>query len=132
MLTEGSFHVVITSLYPNLQIGLLFLPNEVKLECEGVNLKVKGSVISSINTNGITEATELTNIKGLLAKGSTAGSQQISEYYNDAGTKVKSGLILTVAGVENSSNEQVKEELTLTALPPSGSTVANMFVITDW
>ncbi len=132
VLTEGSFHVVITSLFPNLQIGLLFLPNEVKIECEGINLKVKGSVIASINTNGITETTELTNIKGLLAKGSTVASQQVSEYYNDSGTKVKAGLITTVAGVENASNEQVKEETTFTALPPSGSTVANMFVITDW
>ena len=132
VLTEGSFHVVITSLSPNLQIGLLFLPNEVKVECEGVNLKVKGSVIASINTNGITTTTELTNIKGLLAMGSTAGSQQVSEYYNNAGTKVKAALITTVAGVENNSNEQVKEETTLTALPPTGSTVSNMFVITGW
>ena len=124
VLSEGSFHMVYTSLSPNLQLGLLFLPTEVKIECEGFNVKVKGSVISSVNLNGTTEATEFTNIKGSLAKGSTPGSQQISEYYNDAGTKIKAGLITTISSIEHESNEQVKEETTLTALSP------NMFVIT--
>jgi hypothetical protein len=126
VLTEGSFRLVITSLYPNLQIGELYSPNEAKIECEGLNLRVRGTIISSTNTNGITETTELTNVKGLLAKGSTAGSQEITEYYSSEGTKVKAGLIVELGSVEHSSNLQVKEEVTMTALSP------NMFVITDW
>ena len=124
VLTEGSFHLVYTSLGTNLQLGVLYLPNEVKIECEGFNAKVKGSVISSVNLNGTNEATELTNVKGLLAKGTNPGEQQIKEYYNGEGTKVKAGLITTISGIEQESNEQVKEEAVLTALSP------DMFVIT--
>jgi hypothetical protein len=124
VLTEGSFHLVYTNLKP-LYLGLLFLPNEVKVECEGVTTKVRGDVISGVNFSGNSEETELLNIKGKLEKGSTAGSQEITEYYNEGGTKVKAGLIAETGSVEHASNEQVKEETELTALSP------NMFVITS-
>jgi hypothetical protein len=124
VLTEGSFHLVYTNLSP-LLLGLLFLPNEVKIECEGVNVFVRGSVISSVNFSGQGEEEELLNIKGKLEKGSTAGTQEITEYYNEGGTKVKAKLEAETGGVGHSSNEQVKVETELTALSP------NMFVITS-
>jgi hypothetical protein len=111
VLSEGSFHIVYTSLSP-LELGILFLPHEVKVECEGVTTKVRGDVISSINE--ATDSGMLTSIKGKLEKGSTAGSQEITEYYNTTGTKVKAELIAETGSVEHKSNEQVKEETTLT------------------
>ena len=131
VLTEGSFHVVIINTSP-LEIGLLFLPNAVTIECEGFNLKVKGSVISSIE--GVTTTSDVTSILGRLEKGTgMAGEQKIKEYYNDAGTKVKSELITTISGIEHESNEQVKEDVTLLALPTSSQlTEPNMFMITNW
>jgi hypothetical protein len=122
VLSEGSFHIVYTSLSP-LELGILFLPHEVKVECEGVTTKVRGDVISSINE--ASDSGSLTSIKGKLEKGSTAGSQEITEYYNTTGTKVKAELIAETGSVEHKSNEQVKEETTLTA---SGS---NMFEIVN-
>jgi hypothetical protein len=122
VLSEGSFLIVYTDLSP-LELGLLFLPSEVKVECEGVTTRVRGDVISSIN--GASDTGELTTIKGKLEKGSTAGSQEITEYYNAEGTKVKAKLIAETGGVEHASNEQVKEETTLTA---AGS---NMFEIVN-
>ena len=130
VLWEGSFHVVIVNTSP-LEIGLLFLPNEVKVECEGLNVKVKGSVISSIE--GVTTTLDVTSILGRLEKGANPGEQQIREYYNDAGTKVKAGLITTISSIEREANEQVKEHVTLLALPTSSQlTEPNMFIVTNW
>ena len=130
VLWEGSFHVVIVNTSP-LEIGMLYLPNEVKIECEGFNLKLKGSIISSIE--GVTTTSDVTSVLGRLEKGTNAGEQKIKEYYNDAGTKVKAELITTISGVEHESIEQVKEDITLLALPTSSHlTEPNMFIITNW
>ena len=130
VLTEGSFHVVIINTSP-LEIGLLFLPNEVTIECEGVKFKVKGSVISSIE--GITSTSDETSILGRLEKGANPGEQKIKEYYNNEGTKVKAKLTTIISSIEHESNEQVKEDVTLLALPTSVHlTELNMFEITNW
>ncbi len=124
VLTEGSFHVVYTNLSP-LLMGVLYLPKEVVILCEGFNLNVRGSVLSSLNAAG-NEATELTNVSGTLAKGATAGSQQITEFYNDAGTKLVAKLESNASTSFLKANEQVlNTEPVLTALSP------NMFVITS-
>ena len=66
VLTEGSFHLVYTNLSP-LEMGILYLPNEVTMECEGTNSKLKGSISSSLNAAG-TEITELTGVAGAQPK----------------------------------------------------------------
>ncbi len=124
VLTEGSFHLVYTNLSP-LLMGVLYLPKEVELKCEGFNFNVRGSVLSSLNAAG-TNATELTNVSGALLKGATAGSQQVPEFYNDAGTKLVAKLESNASTTFLKANEQViGTEPLLTALSP------NMFLITS-
>ena len=88
ILWEGSFHVVYTNLSP-LTLGMLLLPKSIILDCGKLEIEVKGDVIAGMNGIG-TEATELTGIKAVL-KGSK-GTQEIKEFYNDAGTKVAAKL----------------------------------------
>jgi hypothetical protein len=123
ILTEGSFHVVYTNLSP-LLLGILFLPKETVFTCGSTNEKVKGSVISSLNGIG-SETTELTSSSGKLGKGSSAGTQEIKEFYNDGGTKVKAKLEGNLSGTGfKEANEVVEGEPVLTALE------SKMFVIT--
>ena len=123
VLTEGSFHLVYTNLSP-LEMGILYLPNEVTMECEGTNSKLKGSILSSLNAAGA-EITELTGVAWRLTKGSSAGKPAIEEYYNDAGTKVKAKFETTTGGTTKESNEIVQGEPVATALE------GKMFVITS-
>ena len=123
VLAEGSFHLVYTNLSP-LEMGILYLPNEITVECEGTNSKVKGDMLASANVAG-TETTELTGIGGQLKKGSSAGKPAIEEYYNDAGTKVKAKLETTTGGTTKESTGIVEGEPEATALE------GKMFVITS-
>ncbi len=124
VLMQGSFHVVYTNLSP-LLMGVLYLPKEVEVSCEGFNFNLRGSVITSLNAEG-TDTTELTNVSGALLKGATAGSQQISEYYNDAGTKLVAKLESNASATFLKTNLQILNTVPLlTALSP------NMFVITS-
>ena len=52
VLTEGSFHLVYTNLSPLLE-GILYLPNEVVIECEGTTSKVKGDILGSVKSKRI-------------------------------------------------------------------------------
>jgi hypothetical protein len=121
VLLEGSFHLVYTSLSPNLQLGVLYLPKPFEMECEGTFIEIQGDVIGSLSGIG-TEATELTSVSGKLS--GTNGSQEIKEYYNDGGTKVKAKLEANPGNGFKEADQVVEGEPVLKAL---GS---NMFVIT--
>jgi len=123
VLTEGSFHVVYTNLSP-LLMGVLYLPSQVVIECEGTNATVKGSILSSFIAEGNT-LTELTSVSGQLLKGASAGKPKIEEYYNDAGTKVKAKLETTTGGSTKESNEVVEGTPVFSALG------GKMFVVTS-
>ena len=123
VLVEGSFHLVYTSLSP-LYMGVLDLPNEVTIECEGTNLKIKGDTLASLNAAGSDE-TELNGTGNQLKKGSTAGKPAIEEYYNDEGVKVKAKLETTTGGTTKESSLIVDGEPNFTALE------GKMFVITS-
>jgi len=123
VLAEGSFAAVYTNLSP-LEMGVLYLPNEVVVECEGSNIKAKGSILSSLNAEG-NASTELTHVSGQFLRGSSTGKPRIEEYYNDTGTKVKAKLEITVGGSTKESNTIVEGE-------PVSSVLGNkMFVITS-
>jgi hypothetical protein len=121
ILVEGTGHLVYTSLSPNLQLGILYEPKTFEIECEGTDVEVKGDAIASLNGIG-TETTELTSASGKLS--GNKGVQEIKEYYNDGGTKVKTQLLTNPGNGFKESDLVVEGEPVLKAL---GS---NMFVIT--
>ena len=123
VLTAGSFHVVYTNLSP-LLMGTLGLLNELTVECEGTNIRVKGDTLSSLIAEGNT-LTELTQVSGQLLKGASAGKPKIEEYYNDAGTRVKAKLETTVGGLTKEASMIVEGTPVFSALG------GKMFVITS-
>jgi hypothetical protein len=89
VLVGGDVHLVYTNLSP-LTLGILFLVSEFEVECPGgTSTLVRGNVIGSIGGIG-SEATELTGFSGTLVGAN--GKQEISEYYNSTGTKIKAKL----------------------------------------
>jgi len=108
VLTEGSFHIVYTSLSP-LRLGTLFLVNELEIKCPvaGIGIKVKGSVIGTINTPGTSSTEQLTGLKGVLS--GSGGKQQFRNYYNDSGASVLAQLLCNQAGTGFKECNQVVE-----------------------
>jgi hypothetical protein len=121
ILTEGPFHVVYTNLSP-LLLGILYLPNSFEVECEGLLIEIKGSVISSFTGIG-TENSELTTATGQLT--GTKGKAAITKYYNDSGQLLKATLLSNVGVGFVESNLVVEGEPLVMAL---GN---NMFRITS-
>jgi hypothetical protein len=122
VLTEGSFHIVYTSLAGStqgLQIGVLYLVKElagatiIKCPSTGVEIKVKGSVIGSINSLPEGER-ERIGQKGVL-KGIN-GKQNIRAYWNDAGTGLLAQLLSSAGAGFTESDEVVAGEPEATAL----------------
>jgi hypothetical protein len=89
ILLSGEFHLVPIDLSP-LTLGVLYLLSEFELTCEGgVIVLFRGNLLSTLNGIG-SEATELAGFGGTLV--AEKGKSEISEYYNDGGTKVKAKL----------------------------------------
>jgi hypothetical protein len=121
VLLDGSIELVYTNLAP-LRLGVLYEVTPFELDCEGgPDYEIKGTMIGSLNGIG-TELTELTSISGKL--NGVKGEQEIKEYYNDHGTKVRTELELSNGGGFREANMVIGGEPVLKAL---GS---NMFVIT--
>jgi hypothetical protein len=122
VLTEGSFHLVYTSLpgsSQGLQIGILYLVKELNgangIQCRraGIEVKVKGSVIGSINTLPEGEG-ERIGQKSVLS--GTRGKQSIRAYWNDAGVGLLAQLLSSVGAGFLEFNEVVEGEPEATAL----------------
>ncbi|HTC71355.1 MAG TPA: hypothetical protein VK655_00605, partial [Solirubrobacteraceae bacterium] len=133
VLTEGSFHIVYTSLAGSaqgLQLGTLYLlkeltgPTEIICPVSGDRVKMKGSLIGSLNLSGTTEATQLTGIKGVL--NGTEGKPAIRAYWNDAGTAL-------LAKLQNNFEAPGFEEANLVVEGESEATAleGKMFVLTN-
>jgi hypothetical protein len=113
VILEGEFHLVPTSLSP-LNLGILFLVTEVELECPGgINIIVRGNLLGGITGIG-SEGTELTGFS--VAIMGEKGKQQISEYYNDGGTKIKTKLELEAGSGFTASSLTIAEEIKLQVL----------------
>jgi hypothetical protein len=116
VLTEGSFHIVYTSLSP-LTLGTLYLVNELEIKCPtaGIGIKVKGSVIGAIKSPGTSNTEQLTGLKNILT--GSAGKQQFRNYYNDSGTSVLAQLLCNTSGTGfKECNQVVAGEPEATAL----------------
>jgi hypothetical protein len=123
VLTEGSFHIVYTSLSP-LRLGVLYLPNELEVTCPtvGIGIKIKGSVIGAINTPGTSSTEQLTGLKSVL--NGSAGKQQFRNYYNDSGASVLAQLLCNASGTGfKECNEVVEGE------PEAVALESKMFVL---
>lgn len=90
--TEGSFHVVYTSLAGStqgLQLGILYLiqeligASEISCPTNGNKVKVRGSMIAALNLSGSTENTQFTALLDVL--NGTNGKQEFRAYYNEVG-----------------------------------------------
>jgi hypothetical protein len=113
VLLPGTWHLVYTSLSP-LTLGELFLPEEVKIVCGAVKIKVKGSALAALNLGTSTEATELTALSGILT-GDGSGHATQKTYYNDAGESQVSQLLSNFGTNYKESAEEVAQEVTATA-----------------
>jgi hypothetical protein len=111
VLLPGTWHLVYTSLSP-LKLGELFLPEEVKIVCGSVKIKVKGASLAALNLSA--EATEITGLSGILT-GDGAGHAATKNYYNDAGESEVSQLLSNFGTTFKESAEEVAEEVTATA-----------------
>jgi hypothetical protein len=86
----GEFHLVPTNLSP-LNLGILFLLSQAEVVCVGnpATIVLQGSAVGGIKGLG-EESTEISDF-GVSLKGERS-SQELSEYYNDGGTKVRASL----------------------------------------
>jgi hypothetical protein len=134
VLTEGSFHIVYTSLSGSsqgLQLGTLFLVTELNeahgniIVCRksGIDVEVRGSVIGTINQKGGNNNTQLTGLAGVL--NGTKGKQSFRAYWNDAGAALLAKLESDAGAGFLESNQIVEGEPEATALE------GKMFVITS-
>jgi hypothetical protein len=89
VLIGGEFHLVPLENAAPSKLGILFLVSEATITCGTLEVVVRGNVIGSVNGIG-SEGTELTGFGGVLE--GKEGKQNISEYFNDGGTKVKAKL----------------------------------------
>jgi hypothetical protein len=132
VLTEGSFHIVYTSLAGSsqgLQLGILYLVTELSeahsniIKCvrSGLDIEIRGSVIGTLNLSGTTENTQLTGIKSVL--NGWNGKQSFREYWNDFGTALLAKLDSDVGAGFMESNQIVEGE------PESTALEGKMFVI---
>jgi hypothetical protein len=133
VLTEGSFHIVYTSLAGStqgLQLGVLYLIKELtgttEISCptSATNVKVRGSMIGALNLKGTAESSQLTGISSVL-KGSL-GKQSFRAYWNDAGTGLLAKLESNVSGTGFKESSQVVE-----GEPEATALEGKMFVITN-
>jgi hypothetical protein len=133
VLTEGEFHIVYTSLPGStggLQLGILYLlkeltgATEIKCPKNANTIKVKGSVIGSLNLNGTTEATQLTSLKSIL--NGSKGKANIRTYWNDAGTEVLAKLESNIDGAGFKESNQI-----VAGEPEAVALESKMFVLTS-
>jgi hypothetical protein len=117
VLTEGSFHIVYTSLSP-LTLGTLYLMNAITITCPGavITFKVKGSLIGAIRTPGSSNTEQLIGLKDLIS--GSKGKQEFRAYENASGGKLLAQLLCEHTGIAGfkECNQVVEGEPEATAL----------------
>jgi hypothetical protein len=113
VLVSGELHAVQISLSP-LQQAVLLLLTALEVECPGgITALVEGNVLASATGIG-SEGTELTSFSGALR--GEKGKQEISEYYNDGGTKIRAHLESEIGAGFVASDENDSEGIPNTVL----------------
>jgi hypothetical protein len=122
VLMHGEFHLVPFSLAP-LLLGILYLVTTFIIKCEnGLEVLVRGQYVTRANNLG-EEPAELTGLTDEIS--GKEGKEEISEYYNSGGTKIKAKLETEEGAGFVATDENESEEADLSVL---GS---QMFVITN-
>jgi hypothetical protein len=108
---EGEEHVVDTSTAP-LMMSYLFLFKEITIECGKEKRKLRGMLLYRVEK--VTSGTDVTQY-GLIGKCAAKGKQELTEYFNDEGVRVKSVLSANFGlGFENACLA-INKELVLTS-----------------
>jgi hypothetical protein len=117
VLLKGSFHIVpTTAAGPPLAILYLFAPFKVECEAGAKKFSFKGELLTEIEFKaGGTEAESLTELCG-ISTGNGAGKPSLTEYINDAGTKVKVQFLTELGSGEGESALEVGGEFCPEAL----------------
>jgi hypothetical protein len=126
VLTRGTFHVVPLTLNAErthaATLGILYEPEEVLITCGTTKIKVKGTLLSSVQ--GISNGVD-TNLLGGELRGNGAGTPNITKYFNDAGEEKEVKLEANFGTGFRASAEEVEELVKVHILPPN-----TMFMIT--
>lgn len=109
VLLKGEFHLVPLTLTP-LTTGVLYLFSELEIVCAKVKVKVKGSVLSTLNAG----TGEITEIGGKLE--GSKGKNTLTKFFNDAGTEIEAKLESNFGTGFLQSDEVVGEEVKTPAL----------------
>ena len=123
VLTEGSFHIVYTSLSP-LTLGTLYLFTELSITCPGAAIvtKIKGSLIGAIRTPGTSSNEQLVGLKNLVS--GSKGKQQFRAFENASGGKLLAQLLC------NPQNTGFKEcNVVVEGEPEATALEGRMFVL---
>jgi hypothetical protein len=120
VLVPGEFHLVQINLNP-LMVGLLYLISFTEIRCGGTIILLRGRMLSTVVGIG-NEGTELGGL-GVTLVGKE-GKQELSEYYNTGGTRIKAELELEPGSGFVDADANIEGELGASVL---GS---QMYVIT--
>jgi hypothetical protein len=119
VLLGGEFHLVLS---PQ-NLGILFLVSEFEVECPGgVNVLLRGNVLGGLTGIG-GQSTELTSVGGVVE--GSKGKQNISEYFNAGGTKIKAKLEAEAGTGFTAASENVSGTVTLSVLGSQMIVISN-------
>jgi hypothetical protein len=123
VITKGKFSLVPLENTAALPLGILFEPEEATVECGATKIKLRGKVLSSL-VKIQNEANELTEA-GAVLEGDKKGKNDITEYVNDEGRKVKAILEANFGTGFFQADDSIMEEIAFKAMG------GKMFVITN-
>src|ERR1700755_2555634 len=96
MASEFKWHYIILQISPALIADLVYLIPATTLICGTLKIKASGSLV--VGLEGVSNNTPTTSFK-LSAKCSGKGKQELTSYFNDAGTSVTKNLVLMNFGL---------------------------------
>jgi hypothetical protein len=121
VLLTGIFHIVPLNTSKKEEDGIDFEFNAFEIECGPTKVKIEGSVISTVNYKGVKENEDFTELCGRLG-GNGKGINNITEYIEDNGLKVKDVLLVDFGNGLKQASLEIGEEV-------CGKTLKGMFSI---
>jgi hypothetical protein len=101
ILTEGSWHLVLTTISGADKHLVWFLVKELEVECGTVKIKVRGNVLGEI-----TPANTLTKVYSLKVAVGANKKQEFTTFENDSGENVAASLRAETGGIEAAATEE--------------------------
>ncbi len=106
---SGEWHLVYVGLSPTttLMVGMLLLVPKQTFKCGALTDSAEGSVLAKLTKLGASDFTEL----GGVLKCAPVVKPELTEYDNEAGTKVKAALKSKLGGLNEPACESVSKEI---------------------